>query len=285
LAIIGARSFRAVWWSCNLLLIVTVVSLVYAGGWELSLRRYLSGFSDAIVPVTATPAQKMEAILGWMRSGPQRPLAVDPMVLSLRDPEATLNYQQLLAVCGSATNAFLNLSESTGLKARRLLLLSPERVTKHVVAEVQVDEKWIVVDPAYRLIMRDAKGRFVTRKDLQDPQVFAQATSQLPNYPPEYTYERFAHVRLSRLPLIGFGLHRVLDAIYPGWEESLDWNLLLERKSFFILAASAVALVCLLILRTILAWYADHRLRIPRFHFFEHVLRAVTAFFSTPEIK
>ncbi len=285
MAIIGRRSFRAVWWSCNLLLIAAMASLVYAGGWEISLRRYVRGFSDAIVPVAATPAQKTEAILGWMRSGPARPVAVDPSVLSSRDPEATLNYEQLLAVCGSATNAFLNLSESAGLRARRLLLLGPDRLTKHVVAEVQVDEKWIVVDPAYRLMMRDAKGRFVTRTDLQDPQVFAQATSHVPNYPPEYTYERIAHMRMARLPLIGFGSRRVLDAIYPGWEESLDWNLLLERKSFFLLAASAAAVVCLLVLRTILAWYADHRLRIPRFRLVEHMKRAVSAFLSTPEIK
>jgi hypothetical protein len=279
------RSFRAVWWSCNLLLIAAMLSLVYAGGWEISLRRYLKGFSDAIVPVTATPAQKTEAILGWMKNGPQRPAAADPSVLSSRDPETTLNYQQLLSVCGSATNAFLNLSESAGLKARRLLLLGPDRSTKHVVAEVRVDEKWIVVDPAYRLIMRDAQGRFVTRNDLQDPQVFLQATSQVPNYPPAYSYEKIAHVRMARLPLAGYRLRRAFDAIYPGWEESLDWNLLLERKSFFILAASVAGVVCLLILRIILGWYADHRLRIPRFHFFEHARRAGAAFFSTPEIK
>lgn len=285
MAILGAKSFRAVWWSCNLLLIAAIVALIYAGGWEISVRRYLKGFSDAIVPVAATPAQKTEAILGWMRSGPPRPVAVDPSALSSRDPEATLNYQQLLAVCGSATNAFLNLSESAGLKARRLLLLGPDRLTKHVVAEVRVDEKWIVVDPAYRLMMRDAEGHFLTRKDLEDPQLFARATSQVPNYPPEYSYERIAHVRMARLPLIGFGLRRVLDAIYPDWEESLDWNLLLERQSFFILAVSAAGVVCLLVLRTILGWYADHRLRISRFHFFEHARRAGAAFFFTPEIK
>jgi transglutaminase superfamily protein len=284
-AIFGPKSFRAVWWSCNVLLITTMVSLVYAGGWEISVRRYLKGFSDAIVPVAATPVQKTEAILAWMRSGPPRPLATDPSVYSPRDPEATLNYQQLLAVCGSATNAFLNISESAGLKARRLLLLGPDRLTKHVVAEVQVGEEWMVVDPAYRLVMKDAKGRVATRKDLQDPRVLAQATSQVPNYPSEYTYERIAHVRMARLPLLGFGLRRALDAVYPEWEESLDWNLLLERKSFFILVASAAALAFLLVLRAMLGWYADHRLRIPRFHFFKHARRAVAAFFSTPEIK
>ena len=285
MAIFGPKGFRAVWWGCNLLLIAAMLTLVYAGAWEFSVRRYLRGFSDAIVPVAATPAQKTEVILGWMRSGPPRPVAVDPSVLSSRDPEMTLNFQQLLTVCGSATNAFLNLSESAGLKARRLLLLGPDRLAKHVVAEVQVEDKWIVVDPAYRLVMRDAKGRFVTRQQLQDPHVFAEATNGVANYPSGYTYERIAHVRMTRLPLIGFGLRRVFDAIYPGWEESIDWNLLLERQSFFLLATSAAAVVCLLILRAILGWYADHRLRIPRFHFLEHAWRAGAAFFSTPEIK
>ena len=51
----------------------------------------------------------------------------DLAILSARDPQDTLNYHQLLEVCGSATNAFLNLSRSTGLQARRLLLLTPEK--------------------------------------------------------------------------------------------------------------------------------------------------------------
>jgi hypothetical protein len=31
--------------------------------------------------------------------------------------------------------------------------------------------------------------------------------------------------------------------------------------------------------------YADHQLRIPHFHFLEHVLRAGSAIYYTPEIK
>jgi hypothetical protein len=40
-----------------------------------------------------------------------------------------------------------------------------------------------------------------------------------------------------------------------------------------------------LLLRAVLAWYADSRLRIPRFHLREHAIRAGAAFFSAPEIK
>jgi hypothetical protein len=48
---------------------------------------------------------------------------------------------------------------------------------------------------------------------------------------------------------------------------------------------SVTAMLFFLLLRAVLAWYADSRLRVPRFHLREHALRAGVAFFSTPEIK
>ena len=73
-----------------------------------------------------------------------RQSADHPKSLSPRDPENTLNYQQLLEVCGTATNAFLNLSRSAGLETRRLLLLTTEPTAKHVVAEVHL--RWSLGD-------------------------------------------------------------------------------------------------------------------------------------------
>ncbi len=279
------RIFRAAWWCSNVLLAAAFVSLVYTGVREYSVRRYLDGFSDAIVPDVLPAEQKVEAILNWMRIEPSRAVAVNPDALSRRDPEITLNFQQLLNVCGTATNAFLNLARSSDLKVRRLLLLTPERNTKHVVAEVLIDNRWVIVDPAYRVILRDAQGRFLTRKDLQNPAVFEQAVGVIPNYPREYNFDHFAHVRLARLPLDGLHLRSLLEAVYPGWDEVVDWSLLLERESFYYLVLAAAATLFFLLLRALLAWYADSRLRIPRFHLRDHVIRAGAAFFSTPEIK
>lgn len=267
------------------MLVAAFLSVALAGGWELSVRKYLKGFCDAIISASAAPEQKVEAILAWMRNGPPRQVAEHPDDLSLRDPETTLNYQQLLSICGTATNAFLNLSSSSGLSARRLLLLTPERKTKHVVAEVLIDGRWIVVDPSYRVILRDAKGQLLTRKELQNPAVFAEATSAIPNYVSEYSYEHFAHVRIARLPLDGLGLRKALDAIAPGWDDNVEWSLLLERESFFVLVVSAVLAVFFLLLRVLLGWYADSRLKIPRFRLREHMFRAGEAFLTTPEIK
>ena len=281
----GKTLFRIVWRSVNLALLASVVALVYSAGWEYSVRRYLDGFTDAIIPANATPEQSVEAILSWMRTGPPRSMEPNPTGLSSRDPQTTLNYQQLLNVCGTATNAFLNLARSSDLQVRRLLLLGPDRRAKHVVAEVLVNSRWIVVDPTYRTVMRNAKGESLTRKELQDPVNFAAATARIPGYPQAYNYDKFAHVRVARLPLDGLRLRTVLDGIFPGWDEKLDWSLLLERESFFVLSMSSFAAFFFLLVRMFLAWYADHRLMLPRFQLRSHLIRAGAAFFTTPEIK
>jgi hypothetical protein len=271
-----AAIFRVLWRTVNALLVGSLLFVGYSTVWEYSVRRYLKGFSDAIVPSPATPEEKIDAILTWIRSGAPRPLASNLEELSIRDPETTLNYSQLLAICGTATNAFLNLSRSAGLDARRLLLLTPEHTTKHVVAEVLVNGRWIIVDPTYRIMLRDAQGRTLTRRDLQNPTIFAQATGGIPGYLPAYNYQSFAHVRLARLPLDGLGLRYFLRRVYPSWDEDFDWSLLLERESFF---------VFLFFVRFLLAWYADYHLRMPRFRFRRHMARAGATFFSPPEIE
>lgn len=258
--------------------------MAYTGYREFAIRWYLDGFSDAIVPGVMPAEPKVQAILNWIRIEPSRAPG-SPDGLSTRDPQVTLNYQKLLRVCGTATNAFLNLAREDNLRVRRLLLLAPDGSAKHVVAEVMIDGRWIVVDPTYRVIMRDANGRMLTRTDLQRPELFVQAISAMPNYPREYTYEHVAHVRMARLPVVGQYLRRLFDTIYPKWEEAVDWSLFLERESFFYLVLALASFLLLLAFRQVLGWYADSMLRIPRFHFRENLVRAGVTFFSTPEIK
>lgn len=277
--------FRSIWWTSNGLLAVALIATAWTGVWEISVRRYLRGFSDAIVPEAAAPLEKAEAILAWMQNGPPRLESNHPDQLSLRDPEDTLNYKQLLAVCGTATNAFLNLSRSAGLETRRLLLLTPERTTKHVVAEVHLDGRWVIVDATYRTFLRDTQGNLLTRKDLQNPEIFRQATSVLKNYPPEYSYDRFVHVRISALPFHGAQVRALLDRFFPFWDEYLDWSLLLERRSFLCFFISINSLILLLLARLVLGWVADRRLQVARFHLRTNLARATATLFTTPEIK
>ena len=205
--------FRIAWWSSNLLLVLALLVLAHNGAQEFSVRRYLDGYSDAIVPKVVPAEEKVDAILNWMRAEPSRGITENPETLPERDPETTLIYAKLLRICGTATNAFLNLARASDLQVRRLLLLSPDRKTKHVVAEVMIDRRWVVVDPTYRAIMKDADGHLLTRKELQDPAIFKAAAGAIPNYPLEYNYEHIAHVRLERLP--GRNLLRYRDSVIP----------------------------------------------------------------------
>jgi len=70
-------------------------------------------------------------------------------------------------VCGTATNAFLNLARSSDLRVRRLLLLTPDRRTKHVVAGSSDRRTVIIVDPTFRS-HEDAWGRYLTRSELAE---------------------------------------------------------------------------------------------------------------------
>jgi hypothetical protein len=278
------RFFRLTWWTCNVLLAAAIICTVYCGVWEFSVRKYLDGFSDAVVPDFIPDADKVHYILQWMGSGP-RGMAPDPSVLSERDPQITLNYKQLLAVCGSATNAFLNLARSSDLTTRRLLLLGPDNQVNHVVAEVLIDHRWVVVDPAFHVMLKDQAGRALTRADLRNPSLLRQATQNIPKYLPEYNYDNVAHVRLTRLPFGGTAIKQLLDKLRPGWDEKIDWTLLLERRSFFFLFVSVCASVMFLFFRLILAWYADRRIRVPRFRLRAHLQRAGAALLFPPEIK
>ena len=275
------RIFGIVWISINILFLIFLLVSMYAVGWEYSTRRYLKGFSDAVIPAQSTPQDEIKAILDWMAHGPARlpagPIANTPD----RDPTDTLNYKSLLAVCGTATNAFINLAYSGGLSVRRLLLLGPDHGTRHVVAEVHIGDRWIVVDPTFRTILRGADGDFLTRQELADAAIFAAATKNIPNYDSDYTYNRTAHVHLSRMRFIGRPLRIVLDHILPGWEDSATMSLLLERRSFAIMTISIFFLLIIILLRIAIRWYGESKLGVRFVHLRTQFHRAAQAFLDT----
>jgi hypothetical protein len=252
--------FRAVWFAVNVLLLFSVMAVLWSSAWEYSTRRYLKGFSDAIVPFSSSPVQRVQAILAWMSHAPTR-IGLAPASLSDdRDPTDTLNYASLLRVCGTATNAFINLADTGGLKARRLLLLDANRNTVHVVAEVLIDSRWIVVDPTFRVIFRGPDGGMLTREQLAVPAIFDSATRNIPGYDPNYVFDRAVHIRLARLGIPGRLLRRTLDASLSNWEDSATLSLVVERESLGIAVLFGLAVLILLMLRATLRWYGERRL-------------------------
>ena len=94
------------------------------------------------------------------------------------------------------------------------------------------------MDPSFRVVMRGADGRALTREELADPATFTVATRNLPGYNPSYTFDNVVHIRLARLHILGSLLRRILDRTVPGWEDMPSMTLLVERESFAAMVSS-----------------------------------------------
>ncbi len=223
------------------IILAAVALIAYSLAWNYSTRRNLKGFADAIIPLNGSPEEKTEALIEWFHHVPQRalPSASEPEgQLNDRDPVHIVQSARLLKICGSASNAFINLAEAAGLKTRRLLLLDQSGGTMHVVAEVQWGDRWVVVNPQQGLVFKDHLGRALTKQELRDPEVFRDAISRMPGYDPEYTFERTIHIRLKRIPILGEYLRRVLDHLAPRWEEAINWGFVPENPSLWLIFVS-----------------------------------------------
>jgi hypothetical protein len=78
----------------------------------------------------------------------------------------------------------------------------------------------------------------------------------------------------------------VLAVVYSGgWEERLDWTLLLERESFFAPCAAAFAFAVPALLRILPGRFSDKRLKIPRFPLRTQFMRARATFLHAREMK
>ncbi len=266
--------FRVFWYAINTLLILSLGGGLYSFVWEYSTRSYLKGFADAISSNNAGGVDEIQSILSWMETNSARAGADadDSSVLADRDPEYTLNSSPLLMVCGTATNAFVNLARSSNLYTRRLLLLDNNRHVMHVVAEVLIDGRWIVVDPSHRAMFRGSDGHFLTRDELANPAIFNTAIQLIPHYPPVYSFQNTVHVHLGRIPVVGDSLRKILDFVWPSWEVTIDWTLLLERESFAALFISTLLLGIALISRLLLGWYCSWRLGVVRPKLRDHLI-------------
>lgn len=249
--------FQAANFLVNMLLVSSVLLTLFGVGWEYSTRLYLSGFSNAVLPYASSPEQKVTAILAWMQQGPARSNEYYGDDEQDRDPVDTLNYKELLTVCGTATNAFVNLAAAGGLEARRLLLLDAQGLnTNHVVAEVNLNGRWAIVDPSFHVLLRSNEdGHLLTKQELAHPEVLQDATSNIPGYDPAYNYEHTAFIHFARLPVVGGFLQSELNSIPPSWQEQINWTVLVERQSYDTIVAGIVLLCFGICLRPLIFWY------------------------------
>jgi|SRR5579872_2785864 len=280
--------FGVINFAVNTVVLAAFLMTVMGIGWEYSTVVYLKGFSDAVIPYTSSPEDKVNAILKWMEHGAARRTESSDYEPQYRDPEDTLNYQELLRVCGTATNAFVNLGSSGGLKTRRLLLLDSEGLrTNHVVAEVWLGERWIVADPSFHTVLRDDNGQLLSREQLSIPSVFNHAVRDVKGYDLAYNYENTTHLHVTALPYIGRSVVRFLNFVFPQWDNPnvINWTLLLERQSYAVLVTGMVLLLLGILLRGVVNWYGRTRLSERPIGLWEQAKHAGFALLALPSLK
>lgn len=238
---IRGASMTVVRFASRLVMFSALAVTVYGLGWDFSTRRYLKGFADAIVPLSGSPQERTEALVEWFQHEPRRndpPLPVSAGLFEDRDPVNIVQNARLLSVCGTSSNAFMNLAVAAGLRVRRLLLLDQDGRTMHVVAEVQWGNRWVVVNPQQGLVFKDKKGRGLTKEELRDPAVFQDAIGRMPGYDPDYNFRHTMHLHLERIPVLGHALRIVLNHLVPGWEEGVNWSYFPENPSLWMIFIS-----------------------------------------------
>jgi hypothetical protein len=254
--------FTSIHVATRALVIFAFCLLVYGLVWNYATRRYLKGFSDAIVPLQGTAEQRTEGLLAWFRHEPPRLNTGVQGEVSLRNPVVIVQNEHLLKICGSASNAFINLADAAGLKTRRLLLRDKADAVIHVVVEVRWGDRWVVVDPQLGLVFRDRPGRPLTKEELRKPAVFAEAISAMPGYNPQYNFANTIHVRMRRMPFGGLLLRRILTRLFPGWEEAVNWGYFPENPSLWPVLFAIPLLFASLLLHGLVGWYGRKKLSI-----------------------
>jgi hypothetical protein len=270
---VSHRGFNLARYATGALVVFAFGLFVYGLAWNYATRRYLRGFSDAIIPLDASAEMKTEALLRWFREEPKRLDTSVEGAGQLRDPVTIVQNKQLLKVCGSASNAFINLADAAGLKTRRLLLIAESGNVMHVVAEVQWDHRWVAVDPQQGRVFRDHVGRALSKEELRDPAVFQDAIRGMPGYNPEYTFAHTHHIHLQRIPLGNF-LRGILTRYFPGWEGAVNWAYLLENPSLWPIIISIPLFFLGNLLNWLVGYYGRKKLGINTLGLSRQLLRA-----------
>ena len=254
--------FRSLAFVTDGIALVSVVVLLYGVVWNYATAQYVAGFADSLVAVNGTAHQKCEALLKWVAS--TAPASRVYLYAAHRSPFKILPENHGPYDCGSYTNTFVKLATAAGMRSRRLLLLDSVGATKHVLAEVWLDNRWVVTDPTTGAFFIAQHGRLLTKEDLRDAATFRNAIGRIPGYEADDDFSHATHIRLERVPFFGHQLRRALDQLHPGWDDAADWGYLPDHPPLWPILASMVLFPFGTAARILLDRYERKTLRLVR---------------------
>ncbi len=121
---------------------------------------------------------------------------------------------QIGGQCGNLTRLFTTAARLAGMEARRAHLYEIKGIDRprpeayvHAIVEVKVEDRWIIVDPIYGVVYRDATGRLAESSDLAaDPELVRNQVTNRPrptdymHFPPApYDFDLYHFAELRRI--------------------------------------------------------------------------------------
>jgi hypothetical protein len=267
-----AALFRFLALVANAVAIMSVGLLLYGSVWTYATAQYTAGFADSIVTANETAYQKCEALLKWVAHTPPSIRAC--FYAAHRSPFRILPESHGPYDCRSYTNAFVKLATASGIGSRSVIPLGSAEMTKHVLAEVWLDDHWVIVDPTFGAFFIDRDGRLLSKSDLRDPAAFEAAIANIPGYEAEDDFSHATHIHLELLPVFGHQLRRALDYVNPAWDDAADWGYLPDHPALWPILASLILFPLGVAARMLISSYDRKRLRATPRPFYERLYGA-----------
>jgi transglutaminase superfamily protein len=222
--------------------------------WQLALFTVDSSFVDGICAVVARPEsppeQRAMQLFRWVNSYDDEELSSSAATppRGLLTPRAMIEHRAYFrANCGSKAWLLAILARHAGLQARELRLCDARHEARHVVCEVLIGSRWLVLDPTVDLDFRRRDGQLATAAELRDPALLAVNARRADYYDLQrWQFTHAERLHFEKVPLVGGLLRRLAARLSGRPAEELTIPPALEQPR--LVAAGSLALLALLAL-------------------------------------
>lgn len=175
---------------------------------------------------------------------------------------ADLQLNQAASACGSFTHVLGRLLQTAGHELRIVQMRCGDVWGCHIVAETQIDGRWVVLDPLYDLAFEKPNGQLATFAEIRTN--WDDFDAQRPaRYNDQYNYSDARYTNWSKIPVVMPAARSVL-ALFLGDEVqyfSLRAHILNVYKTYMIILAVSYLAVLALIGLAAKARIQERRLR------------------------
>jgi hypothetical protein len=222
--------------------------------WQLALFAVDSSFVDGICAVVARPdlpaEQRTLQLFRWVNTydDDAMPSSAATPPRGLLTPRAMIEHRAYFrANCGSKAWLLAILARHAGLQARELRLCDAHHLARHVVCEILVGNRWVVLDPTVDLDFRRRDGQLATADELRDPVLLAINARRAEYYDRQlWQFTHAERLHFEKVPLVGGLLRRLASRLTGRPAEEIAVPAALEQPR--LVAAGSLAAFALLAL-------------------------------------